>query len=109
MIIDNISKLQDDHFEMIERVFNVTRQAILDMDADTLENLLFSDALPSMYDIMQNVDIDGAPGPTADCLLAEQIQDTLYPADIYNPQNDYTDEPEVQQMLKQPQTSVAVA
>ena len=90
MIIENVVELKEAHFEMLNRIFGVDKNVVLEMNTDELEDLIFSDNKLSLYDIMTNgFDDDDKPYP--DTLLAEEIQDILYPSNIYNPQNDEYD------------------
>ena len=83
MIHENMEKLKDSHFELLERLYDLDRPSILALPANELEDLLFPEGDSPLWDAMLGFDENNNPLP--DTLLAEQICDILRPANIYHP------------------------
>lgn len=82
MVYENMSKLKDEHFDLLERIYGMDKNALLALPEDDLDDLLFEDNAP-LWDEMENFDENNEPFP--DTLLAEQIYDILLPPEIYHP------------------------
>lgn len=86
MVYENLSMLKDEHFELLKRLYDLDKDAILALPADELGALLFPDGDSPLWDAM--LDFDENDEPLPDTVLAEQICDILRPADIYCPSDE---------------------
>lgn len=83
MIYENLSKLNDEHFSLLEKLYNKSKDELLSLPNDELGEMLFTEGDSPLWDAMQDFDENCEPLPST--LLAEQICDILRPADIYHP------------------------
>lgn len=83
MEYENINKLTDEHFGLLERLYGMSKSELLSLSKDELLEILFFDEDSPLLDTLADVDDDGNPLP--DMLLAEQIYDILLPPEIYHP------------------------
>jgi hypothetical protein len=90
MIHENMSKLKDEHFALLERIYDMKKDALLALPEDERADLFFPEGDSPLWDAMQ--DFDDKNEPTDDCLLAEQICDVLRPPSIYRDNEDDDDE-----------------
>lgn len=79
----NINQLTDEHFDLLQRLYNKNKYEILELSESELGEMLFPNGDSPLWDAM--VEFDENNEPMADTLLAEQICDILRPADIYHP------------------------
>ena len=90
MVYENLAMLKDEHYELLERLYNMDKDALLAIPEDELDELLFPEGDSPLWDAMVDVDEDNEPTP--DMLLAEQIYDILRPASIYHPPREEDDD-----------------
>ena len=86
MIYDNMTKLKDEHFSLLERLYNKSKDELLKIPESELSDLLFPEGDSPLWDAMLEFDENNAPIP--DTLIAEQICDILRPPDVFRPHDD---------------------
>lgn len=79
----NINQLTDEHFDLLQRLYNKNKYEILELSESELGEMLFPNGDSPLWDAM--IEFDENNEPMTDTLLAEQICDILRPADIYHP------------------------
>lgn len=83
MVYENLSKLNDKHFSLLEKLYSKSKNELLAIPEDELDELLFSEGDSPLWDAMLDFDENDEPLPST--LLAEQIYDILLPPEIYHP------------------------
>ena len=85
LIYTNLIKLNDEHFDLLMRLYDLDKDVLLALPEKEISELLFPEGDSPLWSALLLFDNNK---PLPDNTLAEQICDILRPVDIYHPEED---------------------